>query len=139
MTIREYILIDTDILIDLSRNIKLAVDFVESAAKKSLLTASSVTKMELIVGCRNKVELKNLNTFLLHFQVINLNSQISEIAIELLSKYRLSHGLLIPDALIAATAISENCSFATKNIKDYQFIEGLNLLTYPSSKKGKEQ
>jgi len=132
----ESTLIDTDILIDLSRNVKLAVDFIESLAKKYLLSISAITKMELIVGCRDKVELRNLDNFLCHFQVINLNAQISEIGTDILSKYRLSHGLLIPDALIASTALSENCSFATKNMRDYQFIEGLNLLSYPSSKKG---
>ena len=54
-----------------------------------------------------------------------------EIAVALLRKYRLSHGLLIADALIAATAISRGLAFATKNRRDYRFINGLKLLPYP--------
>jgi predicted nucleic acid-binding protein len=43
----------------------------------------------------------------------------------------LSHGLLIADALIAATALSLDASFLTKNQRDYRFIKGLSLLMYP--------
>ncbi len=87
--------------------------------------------MELIIGCRNKTELRALARFLSRFRVIKLNEQISDIAIELLRRYRLSHGLLIADALIAATALSVEESFVTKNQRDYQFIEGLALVAYP--------
>jgi len=48
-----------------------------------------------------------------------------------LRSYRLSHGLVIPDSLIAATAIVLNYPFITKNQRDYRFIQGLNLLPYP--------
>jgi len=54
---------------------------------------------------------------------------ISEV--ELLRMYRLSHGLLIADRLIAATAIVWSYPFVTKNQKDYRFIQDLNLLPYP--------
>ena len=56
---------------------------------------------------------------------------ISETAVDLLRKYRLSHGLLIPDAIIAATALSLSLPFLSKNQKDYRFIEGLELIPYP--------
>jgi predicted nucleic acid-binding protein len=52
-------------------------------------------------------------------------------AIELIRTYHLSHGLLIADALIAATAITLQISLATKNHKDYRFIESLKLKKYP--------
>ena len=78
--------------------------------------------MELIVGCRNKTELRKME---------QLTEQISGLATDLLEKYRLSHGLLIPDALIASTALSLDCDFITKNQRDYQFIRDLRLLSYP--------
>jgi predicted nucleic acid-binding protein len=43
----------------------------------------------------------------------------------------LSHGLLIADALIAATAVVLDAPLISKNQRDYQFIAGLNLLAYP--------
>ena len=49
---------------------------------------------------------------------------------DLLRQYRLSQGLLIPDALIASTALYLNMDLATKNQRDYRFIENLKLLPY---------
>ena len=45
--------------------------------------------------------------------------------------YALSHGLQIPDALIAATALAFNIPLLSKNQRDYRFIVGLSLLPYP--------
>ena len=73
----------------------------------------------------------SLGQFLDRFYILRLNEQISDTAIDLLKRYRLSHGLLIADALIAATAIVSDLSFASKNQRDYRFIEDLQLLSYP--------
>jgi Predicted nucleic acid-binding protein, contains PIN domain len=87
--------------------------------------------MELLIGCRNKNELQNLEQFLLHFIIISLNQSISYRATQLLRHYNLSHNLLIPDALIAATSIELGIPLLSKNQRDYKFITELNLLTYP--------
>ena len=83
-----------------------------------------------MIGCRNKSELQALETLLSRFLVFKLDGQISDAAVDLLRRYRLSHGLLIADAIIAATALSKEESFVTKNQRDYRFIEGLDLLAY---------
>jgi predicted nucleic acid-binding protein len=75
--------------------------------------------------------LKNLENFLMRFEIVSLNETIAETAIDLLRRYRLSHGLLIPDSLIAASAITCAIPLLSKNQKDYRFIEKLNLLSYP--------
>ena len=87
--------------------------------------------MELIVGTRNKPELRTIEKFLARFIIVKVTETISDMAVELLRQYRLSHRLLIPDGIIAATAIVRQESFATKNQRDYQFITGLKLLPYP--------
>ncbi len=87
--------------------------------------------MELIIGCRNKKELKSLDHFLQRFDIISLNEHISDTAADLLKTYHLSHGLLIADALVAATAIAANTKVISKNQKDYRFIEKLDLMEYP--------
>lgn len=84
-----------------------------------------------MVGCRNKVELQTLENFLKQFYIIKIDQAVSDTAVDLLRSYRLSHGLVIPDSLIAATAIVWNYPFITKNQRDYRFIQGLNLLPYP--------
>ena len=87
--------------------------------------------MELIVGCRNKAELRDLGRFLERFRVLKIDDAVSELAVALLRQYRLSHGLLIPDALIAATTIVTANPLASKNQRDYRFIASLSLLPYP--------
>ncbi|MCX7110458.1 MAG: type II toxin-antitoxin system VapC family toxin [Proteobacteria bacterium] len=122
---------DTDVLIDISRGIQEAIDCLATIEEKHTPMVSVVTQMELFVGCRNKLELQKAEEFLKRFHVIKLNEDISEIALNLLIKYRLSHGLLIPDALIAATALHVEQSFISKNQRDYCFISDLLLLPYP--------
>jgi predicted nucleic acid-binding protein len=122
---------DTDILINVGRGDAEAINCLQSYAQTSVLAISIITQMELIVGCRDKKELQSLKKFFKQFQILELNKQVSDKTVELLEKYRLSHGLLIPDALIAATAIENNENFITKNQKDFKFIKELNLLPYP--------
>jgi predicted nucleic acid-binding protein len=124
------VIIDTDILIDLSRKNDKATGYLNDLEINHQLAISVMTQMELLVGCRNKQESVLLSKFLKHFQIINLSEAISMIAVDLLSQYRLSHGLLIPDALIASTALYLNINLATKNQRDYRFIENLKLLPY---------
>ena len=130
---RTITVVDTDILIDAAMKISEAVDCLDEIEQHSVLAISAITQMELFVGCRNKTELKKAEHFLQRFQVIRLNEKISDKAIELIHQYRLSHGLVIPDAVIAATAIVLNEKFITKNQRDYRFIIGLQLLPYPLS------
>jgi predicted nucleic acid-binding protein len=87
--------------------------------------------MELIVGCRNKTELKKLDEFLEEFEIITIDYDITQRAIELLKEFRLSHGLLIADSFIAASSLILDISLLTKNQKDFKFIKGLKLLKYP--------
>lgn len=128
---KQKLLIDTDILIDVSRGIPIAINRLQSEVENLTLAISSITQMELIVGCRNKTELQSLEKFLQRYVIIKVDELITDKAIELLIRYRLSHGLLIPDGLIAATAIVTDTPLLSKNQRDYRFISELNLLSYP--------
>ena len=124
-------LIDSDILIDAGRGIADALACLQSIQSASSLATSVISEMELIVGCRDKAEMQTVEQFLRQFQIVKVNETISAKAIELLKVYRLSHGLLIADSLIAATALVFGWPLITKNQRDYRFIAGLNLLAYP--------
>jgi len=129
--VTRFVIVDTDIIIDASRGTKEAVSHLRGLKSSAELAISAITKMELIVGCRQKTDLLYLERFIRHFQVLMISELISGKALELLQQYRLSHGLLIADALIAATALSLNCPLASKNQRDYRFIIDLDLLPYP--------
>lgn len=125
------VLVDTDILIDAAAQVADSVDCLKHFEQRSTLAVSVVTELELLVGCRNKTELQKTDRLLERFQVIPITEQISNSAVELIRKYRLSHGLLLADALIAATALVVDCDFVTKNQRDYRFVDILKLLDYP--------
>ncbi len=124
-------IVDTDILIDAARGVFEAVERLADIERRSVLAVSVITQMELLAGCRDNVEQRRVERFLLRFQAVKLTEQISDVAIGLLRQYRLRFGLAIPDALIAATALSLNQPFVSKNQRDYRFIKGLHLLPYP--------
>lgn len=103
----------------------------ELANGAEVVAGLTLIDTDILVGCRNKTELRALRQFLRRFRILKLSETISDRAVELLERYRLSHRLLIADALIAATALSWDCSLASKNQRDYRFIADRDLLPYP--------
>lgn len=55
------------------------------------------------------------------FQILYVDRHIADITIEIRKKKRIK----LPDALIAATAISENLHLVTRNIDDFSDIDVL--------------
>lgn len=123
-------IIDTDILVDVARGVKKASQFLIKAKEQNILAISTVTEMELLVGCRNKSEQIHLDVFLSGYKRIPIDASISEEAVNLLRQFRLSNGLLIADAFIAATVKLTGAEFVTKNYKHYRFIPGMDLKKY---------
>lgn len=85
-----FTIVDTDILIDVARGDSDAADCLLRLEKISPLAVSAVTQMELIVGCRNKKEMQDLEKFLHRFQALKITDQISDCAVDLLQQYFLS-------------------------------------------------
>jgi predicted nucleic acid-binding protein len=124
------LLIDTDVLIDYSRGIEKTKGILKNLEPNYNLAISVVTQLELMVGCENKADFKSLQKFLSNFEIIQLSKSTSEKAVDLFKKYRLSHGVLIPDMLIASTALTLEIPLLSKNRKDFRFINELDLIGY---------
>lgn len=121
-------LVDTTVVIDLANGHDGAMTFCNTVLRQSeTIYISNITVMEVLVGARNKKELDYLTTLLSIFTTLPLTEDISSIATGLIKHYHLAHGLLIPDALIAATALVENLDFFTNNIKDFRAVAHLNV------------
>ena len=58
---------------------------------------------------------------------IFLSDEICILTKELIMSYSSSHGLLMGDAFIAATALTMDIELFTFNKKDFRFIKHLNL------------
>jgi predicted nucleic acid-binding protein len=125
-------LIDTDVLIDAERGHPDAVAFLTTQQAASGVRLSIVSAMELVVGCRNATALAHVRQFLQHVTVMPIDVAISQAAYALVETFFLSHGLLIPDALIAATALGHGLTLYTKNVRHFQMIPQLTVVRpYP--------
>ncbi|HMS01093.1 MAG TPA: type II toxin-antitoxin system VapC family toxin [Anaerolineales bacterium] len=120
------ILCDTNILIEFYKgNSEITQELKEIGFLN--LTISTITAGELYFGARDKHELGQIKKNLSLLNQVTLDADISEIFLALLEEYALSHRLSVPDALIAATALSKSLPLYTLNLKDFHFIPNLQL------------
>ena len=121
-------LIDTDVLIDAARGHPDATAFLNDQNEDFGVQISVISAMELTVGCRNKLELTQNKRFLESVLVLPINTRISHQAFNLIESFTLSHGLMIPDALIASTALVNALTLITKNTRHFQMILSLQVV-----------
>lgn len=116
-------LLDTDVLVDLERRRAVADAWFGSLAV--VPGVPGYAAMELLNGCQNKAEWRSVESFLRLFPLCwpteaDLNHILREF-----TGYRLSHGLGLVDALIAATALGCGEPLANFNVRHYQAVPGL--------------
>jgi len=124
------VICDTDVLIELldekkARHPQTVASIDEIGIDNVLISA--ISKMELIKGTLHKEHSQQVAKKLKRWDTILLSPEITVRTIELLNTYHLSHGLAIPDALIAATSLETKLKLFTYNVRDFKFIKGLNL------------
>jgi len=118
-------LIDTDVMIDVSRGSAAAATFVDSHED---ITISIITAHELIVGARNQRDASAIDGLIRTFPVhADLRAEITGLAYDLLKRHAKSDGLRTFDALIAATAIAEGLALVSRNRKHFQMISDLEF------------
>jgi len=120
-------LTDTDILIDAARGLPDAIAFLSSQRAGAGISISIISSMELVAGCRDAAELRQIQQFLRQVTSLPVSASISQAAHQLMESFSLSHGLQIPDALIAATALEHGLTLYTKNRRHFQMISGLTV------------
>ena len=120
------ILCDTNILIDFYKGNSNIINELQKAVLDNL-AVSVITAGELYFGARDKQELMKMRKHLSLMKQISLDTNSSNQFLALLEEFALSHRLSVPDALIAATALSQNLPLYTLDVKDFRFIPGLEL------------
>lgn len=121
-------LIDTDILIDATHKRPEALAVLSGQVAVGGIKISIVSAMELIQGSRNSTELSQTQQFLRQVSVVPINATSSQAARDLMERFFLSHGLVIPDALIAAAALENDLVLYSKNIRHYRMIPNLSVV-----------
>jgi predicted nucleic acid-binding protein len=86
---------------------------------------SVINRIELLGFDRLNVnESDALSAFILKSIIFDLEEDIILETIQIRKKYNIK----LPDAIIAATCLVNNCSLITNNIKDFDKISRLNLI-----------
>jgi predicted nucleic acid-binding protein len=115
-------LIDTNTLIDFQTN---------TLPQKGSDYVTNVIDNDFIVSFVNYIEFlgypgvsKQMEDLIALAEVIEINKSIINHTIFLRKKNKIK----LPDAIIAATAISQNLTLITHNTKDFMKIEGLKVI-----------
>lgn len=103
---------DTNILVDLLRNIPEAVNEWRKGAPHHI---SRITWAEVLAGARDTTEERVLEGFLGEFHVVEISESIARQA----ARLRRSHRMKLPDAIIYASAREASRSLVTRNTKDF--------------------
>lgn len=121
------VLCDTNVFIHAFNGKKAVIDKMQEIGLEQI-AVSVITVMELYQGMANKTELAQMKKRLRYYDFIDIDIATSQLATSLVEKFKLSHNLQIPDAIIGATAVIHQIPFYTYNLKDFDFIPGIQLI-----------
>lgn len=111
-------LIDTDVLIDHLRGKQEARDFLNNSLAEEVNICSVITQAELLAGMRPGEE-EALRALLSLFRIQPVSEAVAEQAGRYRRTFGKSHGVELPDALIAGTALLQKATLYTTNVKHY--------------------
>ena len=120
-------LVDTDVLIDVLRGVQSARIWLQQMHDMPF-GVPSIVAMELIMGCRNRAELGQMETFLNSLDIVWPNEDDHMLALSLQQTFRLRSGLSIPDYIIGAMAITRSAVLYTFNVKHFGILPDLQVV-----------
>lgn len=120
---------DTDILIWVQRGNEKAALLIEKDEDRHLSTQSY---MELLQGAKNKTQHKYVKDFISEFgfSILPFTENIGHRALIYVEEYALSSNVRAGDAIIAATAVENNMTLVSSNIKHFKAINELQIKTF---------
>lgn len=117
------ILLDTDVLTDFFRGHVKAEAFIDTYNDHIIL--SSIVVAELYAGVKGDAEQATLQEVVSLFRVVPVNADIGKAGGIYKRDYGKSHGVGLADAILAATAETENAELKTLNTKHYPMLKNL--------------
>jgi predicted nucleic acid-binding protein len=116
-------LLDTSVIIDYLRDRPEAVELVRRADARPAVSA--ITAAELFAGARSAAEEHRIDDLLHRLLVHNVDLDVARIGGAYRRRYGPSHGVLIADALITATAAVHGAHLVTRNARHFPMLDGV--------------
>jgi predicted nucleic acid-binding protein len=117
------VLLDTNILVDYARRVPVAIAWLKSLPEPPQISAVSL--LELYVGTRSQREERDVEAICAPLKCLPVTGEIAKQAGSVLRHFASSHGLDIPDAIIAATAEHHGLRLATLNVRHFPMFPKL--------------
>ncbi|MGD1937118.1 MAG: type II toxin-antitoxin system VapC family toxin [Cyanophyceae cyanobacterium] len=115
---------DTNILIDFLNGELTVRDLVNHAMETQTAYYSPITWIELLSYPQlTDTQAQAIRDFLHQQQIVELSEEI----LDRTAAIRRATRVKLPDALIAASAIESNCTLVTRNVKDFERIDTLEI------------
>ncbi|MEM3700762.1 MAG: type II toxin-antitoxin system VapC family toxin [Candidatus Bathyarchaeia archaeon] len=136
-TVRNQVIIDTDIMVDLLRGKEKVVAFIADLEKRGLtLSTTSINAFELFYGaCKSKKKLQNLaaaRKLLGRLIVLKLGLKSAEKAGQIYAELEgAGQPVGLRDVMVGAIAMVGGCAMVTRNVVHLKKIKGLNLMVAP--------
>lgn len=120
---------DTDILIWVQRGNEKAARIIEKDEDRHL---SIQGYMELLQGAKNKTHHKYVKNFISEFEfsILPFTENIGHRALIYVEEYALSSNMRAGDAIIAATAVENNMTLVSSNVKHFKVVNELKLKAF---------
>jgi len=131
------VVIDTDILIDLLRNVKKVFEFIGNMERKGyILSTTIINTFELYHGAyRSKKHAENLAStkkLLERLIILRMSLKSAENAGRIYAELEIKGKPIgLRDAMVGAIALTRGYTLATRNIEHLQKISGLTLIPAP--------
>ena len=117
------VLLDTCVIIDYLRDQHEAVDFIGQVSARP--SVSAITVGEIFAGARSATEQRRIEGLLDRLLVHSVDVVVARLGGAYRRHFRQSHGVLIPDALIAATARIHGARLVTRNARQFPMLDDL--------------
>ncbi len=120
---------DTDILIWVQRGNEKAAKLIENDKDKYL---SIQSYMELLQGAKNKTQHIYVKDFVCEFgfTILPFTENIGHRALIYVEENSLSSNMRAGDAIIAATAVENNVTLLSSNVKHFKAVKELQLKSF---------
>ena len=98
--------------------------WLEQQLEQQAVAISVITRIELLTKTEPAAEYAMMQIFVQSVAVLPLGEPVTQQTIRL----RQQHRIKLPDAIIAATALVHGLALLTRNVSDFQALDGLVVL-----------